>query len=174
MTDKALRQYLSDHWMLSQAGVQVARRALRQSPPGARAVFLARLVQEIEEDRSVIRSLMKTFGATAHVKTVASWFSERLSVAGDYASRALGRSAALHKMLVLETLLVGTEGRLALWQTLNAVREMDPRLSTYDFQALVDRTTLHREEIERHRLAAAHTALREEATSPANVQPART
>jgi hypothetical protein len=137
--ESALSIYLNDHLAGATLGVELARRVV----PGE-------LATEIDEDRAVLIDVM-----------------ERLSVGRDRARIAIGwgtekvlRLKPGGRFLELETLSLGVEGKLALWQALDHAYGDDPRLQGIDLDALSARARSQRRRIEQRRLDAAGKALR--------------
>ena len=62
------------------------------------------------------------------------------------------------RLLEMETLSIGIEGKLALWLTLKEIAGVDARLAGTDFDRLVERARLQRQKLEPHRLEAATKA----------------
>jgi hypothetical protein len=58
----------------------------------------------------------------------------------------------------LEALSVGIAGKLALWQSLQSVPDIDRRLSGIDLEELIERAQRQRTEVEEQRLSAARDA----------------
>jgi hypothetical protein len=137
--ESALSIYLNDHLSGATVGAELARRVV----PGE-------LASEIDEDRAVLIDVM-----------------ERLSVGRDRARIAIGwgtekvlRLKPGGRFLELETLSLGVEGKLALWQALDHAYRDDPRLQGIDLDALSARARSQRRRIEQRRLDAAGKALR--------------
>jgi hypothetical protein len=65
----------------------------------------------------------------------------------------------LSRLLELEGLALGIEGKLALWRSLRQVAGEEPRLAPVDFDGLVQRAKAQLDELEAQRLRAAATAL---------------
>src|ERR687891_2864563 len=66
--------YLNDHLAGAIAGTELARRALHNNRQTPLAAGLQRIVEEIEEDRRSLESLMDRVGATRNpLKAVAAW-----------------------------------------------------------------------------------------------------
>jgi hypothetical protein len=136
--ESPLSIYLNDHLAGATAGVELARRVA----PGD-------LADEIDEDRRTLLDLM-----------------QRLSVGRDRARVALGWGAEKvlrlkpgGRFLDLETLSLGVEGKLALWEALQRAYGDDPRLRGIDLGALCTRARSQRRRIEEQRLDAADEAL---------------
>ena len=148
--------YLNDHLAGSTVGVELARRARGSNEGTELGEFLATLVAEIEEDRDTLQDAMEAVGAGR----------DRLKVTGAWASEKLGRLklngsllgySPLSRVVELEGLRLGVEGKACLWRMLRELA--DPRLSGFDFDALIARAERQRDELERHRLEAGRLAL---------------
>jgi len=148
--------YLNDHLAGATAGVELARRARGSNEGTALGGFLTTLVTEIEEDRDTLQAVMASVGAGR----------DRLKVTGGWAGEKLGRLklngsllgySPLSRVVELEGLRLGVEGKACLWRMLRELA--DPRLSGFDFDALTARAERQRDELERHRLEAGRLAL---------------
>jgi hypothetical protein len=154
-SDRLLAIYLNDHLAGSAAARDRCRHA-RDRSGGEIAAFLDRLLGEIEEDRATLRRVM------ARVRATPSSLKSGLAVAAERAARLkpngqlLGDSP-LSRLLELDALSLGVEGKRLLWVALG--RLGDPRLAEFDFAALAERALAQRDGLEQHRLAAALVAL---------------
>ena len=148
--------YLNDHLAGSTAGLELARRARGSNKGTELGLFLDTLVAEIEEDRRALEQVMDAVGAGQdRIKVKAAWAGEkvgRLKLNG----RLLGYSP-LSRVVELEGLSLGVEGKACLWKMLGELA--DPRLAGFDFDGLRARAERQHEEIEEHRLAAGREAL---------------
>jgi hypothetical protein len=148
--------YLNDHLAGSTVGVELARRARGSNEGTPLGDFLATLVMEIEEDRDTLQDVMEAVGAGRdRLKVVGAWAGEkagRLKLNGSL----LGYSP-LSRVVEIEGLRLGVEGKACLWRMLRELA--DPRLSGFDFDALIARAERQRDELERHRLEAGRLAL---------------
>lgn len=157
MTDgKYLPIYLNDHLAGAVAGVQLARRAARanrDSPYGDR---LAELAEEVNEDRHALQGLLKRLDIGGDpIKILAAVGAEwvgRLKLNGE-----LLRYSPLSRLEELEILLLGVEGKLAMWRTLRAALADDPR-AELDFDELIKRAESQRRRLARLRARAAAEA----------------
>jgi hypothetical protein len=145
--------YLNDHLMGSTTGVRIARDlASRDATP----VF-DELAQEIAEDRQTLLELMDRFGVREdHVKVVLGWVAERatqLKFRGE-----LRGYTPLSLLEEVETLSLGVEGKLAMWEALRRTQAGDPRLGPIDFDALIERASSQRARLEQQRMSAAEAA----------------
>jgi hypothetical protein len=155
---KYLPIYLNDHLAAAVGATQLVRRAAgsnRDSPYGE---SLARLAEEINEDRHALQDLLKRLDVRADaVKIVASVGAERLGrlkLNGE-----LLRYSPLSRLEELELLLLGVTGKLALWRALRGALDDDPRTDGVDFDELIERATSQRRRLERLRERAAAEAL---------------
>jgi hypothetical protein len=148
--------YLNDHLAGSTVGVELARRARGSNEGTPLGDFLTTLAAEIDEDRDTLQEVMKAVGAGR----------DRLKVTGAWAGEKLGRLklngsllgySPLSRVVELEGLRLGVEGKLSLWRMLRELA--DPRLAAFDFDALIARAERQRDDLERQRLEAGRLAL---------------
>jgi hypothetical protein len=148
--------YLNDHLAGSTVGVELSRRARGSNEGTPLGEFLAALAAEIEEDRQTLGEVMEAAGVGRdRLKVVGAWAGEkagRLKLNGSLLSYS-----PLSRVVELEGLRLGVEGKACLWRMLRALA--DPRLSGFDFDALIARAERQRDELERHRLEAGLLAL---------------
>ena len=149
--DSLLAIYLNDHLAGSTVGVELARRARGANSGSELGQLLDRLGREIEEDRDTLGAVMDAVGARRdRLKKAAAWLGEkagRLKLNGQ-----LTGYSPLSKLIELEGLNLGMEGKSRLWAVLGELS--DPRLSSFDFPALAQRAERQRSELEPFRLAA--------------------
>jgi hypothetical protein len=157
-SDDLLGIYLNDHLAGATAGCELfgrSARALRGSPEGAE---LARLADEVAQDREALRQIMLALDKPVReYKMAAAWTAEkfgRLKPNG----RLLERSP-LSALVELEGLRLGVEGKAALWKSLLQVADHYPQLSRAELDALLSRAETQLESLERLRLAAAARVL---------------
>lgn len=148
--------YLNDHLAGSTVGVELARRARGSNEGTELGEFLAALTEEIEADRETLQDVMEAVGAGRdRLKVYGAWTGEklgRLKLNGSL----LGYSP-LSRVVELEGLRLGVEGKACLWRMLSELA--DPRLAGFDFDALTVRAERQRDELERRRLEAGRLAL---------------
>jgi hypothetical protein len=122
ITTDPLSIYLQDHHAGACFGLELARRAAGENRGTELGDFLTRLAKEIEDDREELEAIMSELGVGAdRLKVVGAWTSEKLGRL-KLNGRLLGY-APLSRVLELEGLLAGVEGKLALWR---ALRERPP------------------------------------------------
>jgi hypothetical protein len=156
---RLLAIYLNDHLAGATLGVELTLRAARENTGSELGVFLRQvLLPEIREDRQTLERLMGWLGiARSRPKVAAAWAAEkvgRLKLNGE-----LTRYSPLSRLLELESLAVGIEGKRALWLALEATADSGEPVEGFDFRALAERAESQRQRLETHRLAAASDAL---------------
>jgi hypothetical protein len=155
--------YLNDHLAGSTGGVELARRAFSANRGTKYGELLEWLVEQISEDRQALIDLMDSFGFRHDpVKQALAWTFEkaaRLKPNG----RLTGYSP-LSRMVELEGLWMGVEGKRSLWRALLAIPEKDPRLDKAHLSALEARAQEQLRRIDEHRDAAAAEAFFRPAT----------
>ena len=155
-----LRIYLNDHLAGSVVGLEVARRAKAENAGNSVGEYLEALLPELQEDRATILSVMVALGLKRDaLKQGVAWVGEklgRLKLNGQW----MGYSP-LSRLVELEALGLGTEGRLSLWRTLRRLARKDERLSRFDFGTLITRTEHQRRTLERLRQHASDEAFSE-------------
>jgi hypothetical protein len=157
MSDKLLSIYLNDHLAGAIAGGELAKRAAGANEGTPLGTFLARLQQEIDEDREALENLMDGLGIKkSAVKGAGAWLFEkagRLKLNGQ-----LTGYSDLSRLVELEGLSLGVEGKLSLWRSLHEVRDRYPALAFVDLEELIERAERQRGELEGFRRDAADTA----------------
>ncbi|HEX2105225.1 MAG TPA: hypothetical protein VHF51_16355 [Solirubrobacteraceae bacterium] len=157
MGSRLLAIYLNDHLAGSTGALELARRARSANRGTPFEAAFERLAAEIEEDRDVLLDVMRRLGvARDPVKEVAGWLAEkagRLKLNG----RLTGYSP-LSRVLELELLALGVEGKRTLWRALREVAAGDARLDGVDLAALLRRAERQRRLVEQQRLRAAAIA----------------
>jgi hypothetical protein len=156
---RLLAIYLNDHLAGATLGVELALRAARENTGSELGVFLGEaLLPEIREDRQTLERLMGRLGiARSRAKVAAAWAAEkvgRLKLNGE-----LTRYSPLSRLLELEGLTAGIEGKRAFWLALEATVDSGGTVEGFDFRALAERAESQRKHLESHRLAAALDAL---------------
>ncbi len=143
--------YLNDHLGAATGGVELARRTASAQRETPRGPDLARLAEEIDADRSSLLAIMRALGVgVAHYKVGAGWVAEkvgRLKLNGSWVSRS-----PLSSVVELEGLVMGITGKLALWRTLRALADTEPRLDPVELDRLVARAAEQRDRVEQLRL----------------------
>ena len=157
MDPRLIAIYLNDHLAGATGALELARRALGANRGTDFEAALERIAGEIEEDRAALVDVMVRLGvARDPLKVWAGWMAEkwgRLKLNG----RITGYSP-LSRVVELEVLALGVEGKRAMWRTLARTAADDARLAGVDLDALARRADGQRRLIERERLRAAGIA----------------
>jgi hypothetical protein len=155
--------YLNDHLAGSTVGCNLCKRTLAENRGSDLGDFLERLCPEIEEDRATLLDVMASAGVRENpikrMGAVAAERAGRLKLNGQL----LGYSP-LSRLVELEALMAGIEGKRGLWAALQEVA--DPRLEQFDFVALEQRAARQHDEVDQHRRRAARQALAQRDAQP--------
>jgi len=153
---KRLSIYLNDHLAGSTTGLELARRTLSENRGTRYDELLQGLVREIGEDRQSLLELMQRFGVRPdRVKQAIGWSLEkvgRLKLNGS-----LRGYSPLSRLVELEGLWTGVEGKRSLWRALLSLPD-DPRLDKAKLAELESRARAQLDRIDEHRDTAAAEA----------------
>jgi hypothetical protein len=156
MERRLLAIYLVDHHAGATAGIELARRAARSNRGSATGTVLARLAEEIAEDRRTLERLMRLLNVKpSPVKVVLARAAElggRLKPNG----RLVGYSP-LSRVVELEALSLGIIGKLKLWQAFEGVDRLQG-VGGFDFAGLAARAEAQHDAVEACRRQAAEVA----------------
>ena len=150
--------YLNDHLAGSTVGLDLARRAAAENEGSSYGKVLAEVAEEVAEDRETLIDIMDRLSVD----------HDRLKVVGAWAAEKLGRLklngsllaySPLSRLVEIEGLALGVEGKLSLWRSLKITHSGDARLRGVDFDALITRARSQRQRLERQRRKAAQEAL---------------
>lgn len=146
----ALGIYLNDHLAGAAAGVEMSER-LRENNEGTPfGGVLNEMVLEIKEDRATLENLMDRLGIErSGGKQAGGRGLERLAKLRT--NRVLARNAELARMLDIEALQLGVEGKFAMWRALQEIAGLDERLGATDFAGLAERAQQQRDTLENYR-----------------------
>jgi hypothetical protein len=154
--ERSLALYLQGHHGAGRAAVAAVRRQAAIEPGSEVGRLLARLGDEVVEDLATLRDVMARLGVRP----------SRLHDAGARLGAGVGRwTLRAHRpgphqarLVGLESLSLGIEGKLRLWLALREVVAGDRRLDGVDLDALIARAEQQRGDLEPHRLGAARRA----------------
>ncbi|HEX6620588.1 MAG TPA: hypothetical protein VF024_13060 [Solirubrobacteraceae bacterium] len=154
---KYLATYLNDHLLGSTVGTELARRAARENQGSELGEFLTGLAREIEDDRETLLALMAELGVKPdRLKVAAGWTGEKLGRLKPNAQ--LRGYSPLSPLVELEGLLIGIQGKLAMWRALAEVA-VDLGVDRARFAELSARAERQQADVERHRLDVGRRAL---------------
>jgi hypothetical protein len=138
MNRKFLRIYMQDHLAGSTGGLELARRARGANEDTPYGEPLAELADDIEADRRALESLMEELGFGAdRAKNIVFWVGEkagRLKLNGQ-----LTGYSPLSRMIEIEGLITGVNGKRSMWLTLRELAETEPELDAARLGRLVER-----------------------------------
>jgi hypothetical protein len=165
-----LKIYLNDHMAGSLAGLELARRAQDENQGNSVGEYLGALVSELEEDRATLEGVMSALGLKRDVvKQGFAWVGEKLGRL-KFNGQLTGYSP-LSRVVELEGLCLGSEGRLSLWRTLRRLARKDERLARFDFGTLITRAEHQRRTLERLRMQASDEAFSDKEGSVVRLTP---
>jgi hypothetical protein len=154
---KYLATYLNDHVLGATLGTELVRRAARENQGSGLGQFLTGLAREIDDDRNTLLALMGELGVKPdRLKVAAGWTGEKLGRLKPNAQ--LRGYSPLSPLVELEGLLVGIQGKLAMWRVLAEVAQ-DVGLDRARLEALATRAERQQADVERHRLDVGRRAL---------------
>jgi hypothetical protein len=153
-----LRIYLNDHLAGSIGGIELAKRSLSNNRGTRLGQFLSKLLADIEADRISLEQIMDRFGVSKDpVKQTVGWLAEKVGRL-KFNGQLLGYSG-LSRLVELEGLALGVEGKLSMWRSLLAISSTESRLDPEELRILERRARSQRTGLERQRLRAAAIAL---------------
>lgn len=149
--DRYLGIYLNDHLAGAIAGTELAKRAAKKNQGSELGRFLTQLATEIEEDRASLEAIMARLGVKRNLpKDAAAWLSEkvgRLKLNGQ-----LVGYSPLSKLVELEGLALGVNGKQALWKALKEVSSADQRIDGSEIDRLIERALSQAINLEERRI----------------------
>ncbi|MDQ4143855.1 MAG: hypothetical protein M3198_08975 [Actinomycetota bacterium] len=158
MNKRYLSIYLNDHLAGAVAAVELAKRSANSNKGTEWGPFLERLAEDIEEDRLALLNLMSALGIRQDLlKDAAAWLGEkvgRLKLNGQ-----LVGYSELSRLIELDGLAIGIEGKGALWRTLQRLDLEEAEAAGMDFVQLEERAKKQQEELEEYRQRAGKVAL---------------
>jgi hypothetical protein len=154
MNRSLLGIYLNDHLAGSTAWVELARRLARREGEWAGGGRLERLAEEIEQDRAALLEMMAALGEPVrHAELWVAWLGAKLGRV-KLNGRVIARSP-LSRLVELEVMRLGVEGKVAGWRTLRARAAADARLDVEKLDELIASGRSQSTRLERLRTRAA-------------------
>jgi hypothetical protein len=151
--------YLNDHLAGATTGVELARRMTASASPGSEtATALSTLAAEIAQDRAALIKIMGALGIPVRgYKVFAAWAAEkagRVKLNGHVLTRS-----PLSGLEETEVLLLGVEGKAAVWRTLRSLAGRDSRLDAGRLDDLLARAKRQSGTLETLRIGIAEQVL---------------
>lgn len=152
--------YLNDHLAGSTFGVELARRSCSSNRGTDFGPELEQLVIDIEADRDELESIVTALERPKdQIKPAMAWVAEkagRLKPNGQ-----LTGYSPLSRVIELEGLSAGVQGKLGLWRALRKIAPREPRLDAGNLDRLIARA-----EAQLDRIAGLHARASEIALGP--------
>jgi hypothetical protein len=155
---RLLSIYLKDHHAGAVAGAALAHRAAGANEGTPYGEELARLADEIDEDKATLERLMDAVDVGPdQLKDKAAWAGEKL---GRLKPNARWRDySPLSRLIELEGLTLGVTAKLGLWRALQGVADAVDGLDGFDLAGLEERASDQRSRLEELRRRAAGETL---------------
>jgi hypothetical protein len=158
LSKDVLNVYLNDHLAGSVAACDLIEQARGHNQGTPLAQFFEGMLNEVNADRDELERLMDRLGIEkSNVKQAGTWLMEKVSRVKFAVSER--PSADLRNLLELEALKLGVQGKHALWQGLQQLTDVDPRLQKEELAVLAGRAEQQIQAIEEQRVQAARAAL---------------
>jgi hypothetical protein len=157
MATDRLATYLADHLAGSVSAAALVNRLIRSDLDPVLVGALQQVAESIERHQKIVRQLLAQRGRQEERgKNLAGWLAEKLSrpvlpVDGE---------DEFGLLRALEALLIGMRGRVALWQSVEAILPSHPELIGLDARGLCYEAEEQLRMMDRHRLEVARIALR--------------
>ena len=149
--------YLNDHLAGATAGSALARRACRNNRDTELGAVLERVSREIEADRMELLRVMRLLAVDP------STFKRSIAVVTERIGRLkpngrLTDYSPLSRVLELEALIIGIEGKKNLWLNLRDGAGLADRLGDVDLDGLIERAAQQQGELAAQRAEAGRRA----------------
>jgi hypothetical protein len=156
---RGLSPYLNDHLAGSVAALQLVRRRRDREGDSELGRALARIADEIEEDRATLERVMDEVGVARNPAKQLGARGADLLIRVKQTLPAVGvGSPAVALLEDLELLSLGIEGKALLWQVLGSFVGTAREIRGFDFNALEGRAREQRALLEPFRREAAGSA----------------
>jgi hypothetical protein len=156
---RGLSAYLNDHLAGSVAALQLIHRRRAREGDSDLGEALARIAEEIEEDRATLERVMDEVGVATNAAKQLGARGADLLMRVKQTLPALGVGSPEVALLEdLELLSLGIEGKALLWQALRSLAGTEREIGGFDFEALESRARDQRARLEPFRREAAGRA----------------
>jgi len=150
-----LRTYLHDHLAGSGFAVELLKTLQQSYPDHETGAFAGEILNEVREDRETLEHIIQEVGKShLDLKDATTWLAEKASRVKLRHDNPVGMGA----FEALETLGLGILGKRGLWRALAEISQIDPRLDSYDFDALIASSEAQYAKVESYRLRLARSA----------------
>jgi hypothetical protein len=145
-----LATYLQDHLAGSHFALELLDSLHDQFEHEELGKFAFALSVEIQRDQDVLVNIIESVGEEqSALSQAAGWIGEKVSQLKLHRSQS---NKELGPFESLETLILGIQGKMALWRALAKIRELDPRVPDLDFSGLSTQALHQFERADQHRL----------------------
>jgi hypothetical protein len=145
--------YLNDHLAGAIAGTELAKRAAKNNRENEFGDFLSQLRDDIDGDRRSLEQIMEALQIRRNFpKDAAAWLSEkvgRLKLNGQITGYS-----NLSRLVELEGLALGINGKQCLWKTLKELSGDDDRIDPAEVDRLIERALSQAIRLEEERTRA--------------------
>ena len=155
-----LETYLQDHRAGSEMGRDLAQRVADENRDTHYEDYLVGLAREIDQDVVTLEHIMERFGVSrAMLKTAGAKVGEKLARLKP--NDQLSGYSPLSRVLELEGLRSGVQGKLGLWDSLAQLAPFDDRLDEREMADLQRRAERQLKSLREHHAMAAREAFAE-------------
>jgi hypothetical protein len=150
--------YLNDHLAGATGALELLAHLQEAYAGTPMADFLTQLHADIDADHHELRHLIDRLGMTESIpRKLTAWLGEKVAELKLHMDDNASGSFRLFEGL--EALVVGIEGKRALWQALATASEVVPELNGVDYVGLAQRAQQQHDRVEEQRINAAKQAL---------------
>ena len=154
-----LKTYLQDHHAGATVGLELARRTAAANEDTEYGPELARIADEIAEDRETLEQVMERLEVSASkLKDAGGWTAEKLGRLKP--NNRLFSYSPLSRVIEVEGLLIGVTGKQALWEAIQTA--VGDSLDGISFPELSARAADQRTRLEALRRTAAAEAFKQD------------
>jgi hypothetical protein len=157
MAHDRLGTYLADHLAGSVSAAELVERLMRTDIDPTLATALRQVGESITRHQQVLRGLLERRGrADDNPKNFSAWLAEKMV----RPAMPVDRGDEFGLLRAIEALLLGMQGRVALWQSMEAILPSHPELSGLDATGLRQEAEQQVRMMDGRRLEVARLALR--------------
>lgn len=155
-----LETYLQDHRAGAEMGSDLAHRLADENMGTSYEDFLLGLAQEIDQDVATLEDIMSRLGVSRSVlKTAGAKVAEKIGRLKP--NDQLTGYSPLSRVLELEGLRAGVQGKLSLWGSLAQIAPHEERLDEAEIVALQEKAERQLVDLREHHARAAREAFAE-------------
>lgn len=152
-----LATYLVDHLAGSVSASELVHRLIESDLDSSLVAILRQVEESISRHQAVIRRILNERGSEeSRGKNLSAWLGEKLS----RPATPVNEGDDFGLLRALEALVLGMRGRVALWQTIEAIVPSHPELRNLDAERLRQEAEAEVQMVDQKRLEVARMALR--------------